>query len=231
MWDDEFERLSARVDVIAWDAPGCGMSGDVPATWDAKDWANAASGFIQALGLSTPVVAGFSLGSVIAILLARHHPGSVGRLVLVGAYAGWAGSLDADSLARRIEAVRFTMEHPVDEWADAFLDSVFAPDAPPRQRARARILLDDWRPATTAALLGVLVQDLRPELAFISTPTLVVRGAEDARSPRRASERMVERLPDARLVEIPGAGHDCSGPELDALLVAWAEGRPPRSRE
>ena len=32
IWNDELERLSPRVDVIAWDAPGCGASDDVPRT-------------------------------------------------------------------------------------------------------------------------------------------------------------------------------------------------------
>lgn len=219
MWDEELKRLSLQLDVIAWDAPGCGASGDIPTTWHAGDWADAASGFITALGLTTPAVAGFSFGSVIALLLARDHPTSVGRLVLVGAYAGWGGSLAPDALAERIAAARFTMEHPAGEWADQFLDSVLTPDAGQEHRAHARSLLEDWRPATTAALLPVMTQDLRPGLAKIRTPTVIVRGTADARSPRSASLELCELLPEARLVEVAGAGHDCTGPELDAVLV------------
>lgn len=229
IWADELERLSTYVDVIAWDAPGCGASEDVPRGWSDADWADAASGFITTLGLTTPAVAGLSLGSMIALLLARDHPASIGGLVLIGAYAGWGGSLDADALAQRIASVRFTIDHPVDEWADGFLDSVYAPDAAPERRAHARGLVDEWRPATTAALLDVMVQDLRPGLSRIRTPTVVVRGSADARSPRSASLELCELLPDARLVEIAGAGHDCSGLELDAVLVAAARGA--RSRE
>jgi pimeloyl-ACP methyl ester carboxylesterase len=220
VWAGELERLSAQLDVIAWDAPGCGASDDVPPAWDDAAWADGASGFITALGLRHPAVAGLSLGSVIALLLARDHPGSVGRLVLVGAYAGWGGSLAPDELAERIAAVRFTMDHPAAEWADEFLDSVFAPGADPGRRAYARSLLEDWRPATTAALLPLMTQDLRPGLAMIRTPTVIVRGTGDTRSPRSASADLCELLPEARLVEIAGAGHDCTGPELDALLVS-----------
>lgn len=224
IWAEELERLSPHVDVIAWDSPGCGDSEDVPDGWSDADWADAASGFVTALGLTAPAVAGFSLGSVIALLLARDRPASVGRLVLVGAYAGWGGSLGAAALAQRIAAVRRTIEHPVDEWADDFLDSVFAAGALPERRAHARTLLDDWRPTTTAALLDVMVQDLRPSLPTIQTPTVIVRGTTDTRSPRSASLEMVELLPHARLVEITDAGHDCTGPQLDALLIAAARG-------
>ena len=62
-------------------------------------------------------------------------------------------------------------------------------------------------------------QDLRPGLAMIRTPTLIVRGTADARSPRSASVELCQLLAEARLVEIAGAGHDCTGPELDAVLV------------
>lgn len=220
VWAEELERLSSHVDVIAWDAPGCGASEDVPPGWNEVDWADAASGFITALGLQTPAVAGFSLGSMVALLLARDHPASVGRLVLIGAYAGWGGSLDPDAFAQRVAAIRFTMEHSAEEWADEFIDSVFTPDTDPKRRAEARRLLDDWRPDTTAALLGVMVQDLRPGLPTIRTPTVIVRGTADARSPRSASLELSALLPHAHLVEISEAGHYCSGPELDAVLVA-----------
>jgi len=49
-----------------------------------------------------------------------------------------------------------------------------------------------------------------------------VRGTADVRSPRSASLEICELLPHARLLEIAGAGHDCTGPELDAVLVAAA---------
>jgi len=225
VWAAEIDHLSAQVDVIAWDAPGCGQSDDVPAGWDDGDWAEAASGFIAGLGLKTaPAVAGFSLGSTLALLLARDHPHSLGRLVLVGAYAGWAGSLAPDELAQRIAATRFTIEHPPEDWAEGFLDSAFAAGVPPERRELARRMIDEWRPATTESLLGVMTQDLRPALRTIRTPTVVVRGMEDARSPLRAARELCELLPHARFVEIPGAGHDCTGPELDAVLVAAASG-------
>lgn len=223
VWSDTLDRISPYADVVAWDAPGCGASDDVPAEWTSRDWADAAAAFLRALHLTRPCVAGFSMGSVLALLLARDHPESVGSLVLVGAYAGWGGSLPPEALTQRLEAARFTMTHPVSEWGEDFVDSVLAADAPPERRRQALALLDDWRPATTAALLDVMAQDLRPELAGIRTPTVVVRGTNDARSPRQASLDIVRSLPHARLIEIPGAGHDCSGADLDAVLLASAQ--------
>lgn len=221
IWGAEFDRFATHADTIAWDAPGCGGSGDVPRSWDEHDWASAAAGFIEGLELRRPVIVGLSLGSILALLTARDHLDLVGGLVLVGAYAGWAGSLDPEMLAERVRSVEATIDRPMGEWAEGFLDSVYAPDADPRGRRLARSLLADWRPATTRALLPVLQLDLRAALPAITVPTLVVRGSRDVRSPRSASLAMTDAMPHARFAEIEGAGHDCNGPELGALVAEF----------
>ncbi|QKJ20847.1 alpha/beta fold hydrolase [Microbacterium hominis] len=222
LWIDDIERLSTRLDVIAWDAPGCGASDDVPDGWRSDDWGRVAASLIDALGLHQPAVAGLSFGSVVALLLARDRPDALGALVLIGGYAGWAGSLAPADLEKRIASVRDTIERPAEEWADDFLNSVYSPDAAPSRRNLARMLIDHWRPQTTAAMLDTMVLDLRDVLDSIQTPTFVVRGSADERSPRAASLELVERMPHARLREIAGAGHDCAGPELDEVLVQAA---------
>ncbi|MGH7373580.1 MAG: alpha/beta fold hydrolase, partial [Candidatus Rokuibacteriota bacterium] len=55
-------------------------------------------------------------------------------------------------------------------------------------------------------------------LARIPCPTLVVRGADsDILSPEVA-KKLVERLPDGRLVEIPGAGHTVPADRPDEFV-------------
>ena len=190
-------------------------------SWDEHDWASAAAGFIEALDLRRPVIVGFSLGSVLALLTARDHLDLIDGLVLIGGYAGLAGSLGPEMLAERIRSVEATIDRPMNEWAEGFLDSVYAPGVDPRRRELARSLVADWRPATTRAVLPVLRLDLRAALPAITVPTLVVRGSEDARSPRSASLAITAAMPVARFTEIEGAGHDCAGPELDALVAEF----------
>jgi len=73
-----------------------GMRGNVPrqATGMAG-YADYLAGFITELGLERPHVAGLSFGGALAIELARRHPTIPRTLILVSAYAGWAGSLPA----------------------------------------------------------------------------------------------------------------------------------------
>jgi pimeloyl-ACP methyl ester carboxylesterase len=58
-------------------------------------YADYLAGFITEVGLERPYVAGLSFGGALAIELARRHPTIPRTLILVSAYAGWAGSLPA----------------------------------------------------------------------------------------------------------------------------------------
>ena len=49
--------------------------------------------------------------------------------------------------------------------------------------------------------------DLSEAIADIKVPTLLISGAEDMAQPTDRIKPMADALPDAELVEIPGAGH------------------------
>lgn len=221
-WAGDVEGLEAGHDVVAWDAPGCGGSTDVPAGWTDHDWADVLADFIATLGLDRPVVCGLSLGSVMALVLARDHPEVAGALVLAGPYAGWAGSLPADELEQRIAAVESTVTTPAEEWVDGFLETVFEHGVAPGRLAAARRTVIASRPATTSALLAAFARlDLRPMLSRIPVPTLVIRGDADTRSSYSAALMIARAIPDSRFSELPGLGHDCTGPAFDAQVRAF----------
>jgi pimeloyl-ACP methyl ester carboxylesterase len=92
--------LARDHDVVAWDAPGFGESSDIDDTWRADRFADALAGFIAALGLERPHVVGHSFGTMIALSTAARHRAVLASLVLIGGYAGWAGSLPPAEVAR-----------------------------------------------------------------------------------------------------------------------------------
>ncbi|MGE4032398.1 MAG: alpha/beta fold hydrolase, partial [Thermoleophilia bacterium] len=49
--------------------------------------------------------------------------------------------------------------------------------------------------------------DLRPDLPGIGIPTLILHGADDARSPRAVAEDLHRRIPGSRLILLDGVGH------------------------
>ena len=79
---------------------------------------------------------------------------------------------------------------------------------------------------TTRQAVGALLQlDLTAELPSVRVPTLVVVGTHDALTPPRDAHRIANLIPDARLVEYPGAGHMLMyerTAEVDALIMEFA---------
>jgi pimeloyl-ACP methyl ester carboxylesterase len=73
--------------------------------------------------------------------------------------------------------------------------------------------------AAAAALAEIAEHDFWTEWAQLRCPVLVVRG-EKGDLPREVAERMCGQLESARLVEIPGAGHDVHLDEPAALAEA-----------
>ena len=53
----------------------------------------------------------------------------------------------------------------------------------------------------------MLAHDAAERLGAITAPTLLITGDEDRVIPGESSELLRERIPNARLVVIPGAGH------------------------
>jgi len=101
-WGYQLEALSDSFTVIAWDCPGAGHSSAVPESFRLADYADCLSGFLRALDLAHPYVAGPSFGAVLALELFRRHGEVPQRLILASAYAGWAGSFRSDIVEERL---------------------------------------------------------------------------------------------------------------------------------
>ena len=68
-----------------------------------------------------------------------------------------------------------------------------------------------------------LPTDLWPQWRAITCPTLLVRGAESDILTDEMAKRMVDELPTARLVVVPGAGHTVPGDQPVAFQSLLSE--------
>ena len=209
-WQWMVPDLSRDHTVIAWDAPGFGESSDIDDSWRAPQFADALAAFVAALGLERPHLVGHSFGTMVALSLFRRHPAVPASLVLVGGYAGWAGSLTPDEVARRLE-----MFVGMAELGDAFdpksYPGLFSNLIPAdRDAALATMMREDIRPATIRAAGRIGAEtDLRPVLPTIDVPTLVLHGEADARSPLANAEALHAAISTSELVVLPKLGHAC----------------------
>lgn len=211
---------------ILLDLPGHGRH-----TGDVGPWRftlEAVEAEISALSGDEPLdLVGYSMGGRLALAYAVRHPRRVRRLVLESASPGLAS--DDDRRARRDEdgELARTIEQDgveafVERWEDLPLfESQRALPEEERTALRARRLRN--HPGSLAASLRGLGTGSLPSfwgsLPSVPMPVLLLVGALD-RKFAQIGARMAGELPDARLVEVPEAGHAVHLERPDAWLAA-----------
>jgi pimeloyl-ACP methyl ester carboxylesterase len=210
-WRAQIDDLSDEFTVVAWDAPGAGRSSDPPESFRLGDYADRLAGLIDALGLGRPHVAGLSFGGGLALELYRRHPAVPASLVLASAYAGWAGSLPAAEVDRRLQQVLQLSDLPPDRFVGEVAPTLFSGAAPAETAAEFVANASEFHPAGLRAMARSIAEaDLRDVLARIDVPTLLLYGSDDVRAPRSVAEALHTAIPGSRLVVMPGIGHLCN---------------------
>lgn len=208
VWRHQLEGLSDEFTVVAWDAPGCGQSSDPPETFSLSDWANCLAGFIAALHLERPHVLGLSLGSMFALELYRRHPEIPRSLVLASAYAGWVGSLSPEMVEQRVQRALRDIDRPPEQWIPEWIPELLTTHAPAGSVDEVTTFMSEFHPAGSRTIVRSLSSaDLRDVLPLITTPTLLLYGSADVRSPLSVAENLHAQIPGSQLVVMPGIGH------------------------
>ena len=207
-WRRQIDSLSDQFTVIAWDAPGAGRSSDPPETFRLSDWADCLAGFIAALGLERAHVAGLSWGGSLALELYRRHPTVPHTLILVSAYAGWAGSLPAEAVEDRLHLYLRNSELPPDEWVPAVIRTLLTDRATGDMVDELTSILTEFHPAAMRVAIPAMAEaDLRDVLPHIEVPTLLLDGEQDVRAPKAVWEPLHSGIRGSKLVLVPGVGH------------------------
>jgi pimeloyl-ACP methyl ester carboxylesterase len=211
-FDPVAPAFAERFHVVALDQRGHGLSQwPRPPAYATEDFAADLLGVLDALGWSRAVIAGHSMGGHIAMAFAAWHLARVRALVVIDARP----SIPEDRLRRmRERGARPPRRHASREQALQAFRLL-----PPETRADPALLghLADvgiaprdgawvyrFDPDTTRVRRPV---DVWPLLERIAAPTLIVRGEWSPILPRALAGEMAARIPDARLVELPGTYH------------------------
>jgi pimeloyl-ACP methyl ester carboxylesterase len=211
VWQPQFEALGDEFTVIAWDAPGCGRSDDPPESFRLPDYADVLAGTIAALDVGPAHVIGHSFGGALALELALRHPASVAKLVVVGGYAGWAGSLPAEEVERRLAFALDVAGRLPGGFEPTSMPGLFSVKMTDKAAAALATIMSESRPTATRSMAHALAEaDLRAALPSMTIPTLLIYGDADERSPLNVAEDLHRRIPTSRLVALPGLGHECA---------------------
>ena len=220
-YDNRDIGLSQKMDAAK--APGLrtqmlrkliGWPAKVPYTL--KDMADDGMGVLDALNIEKAHIVGASMGGMIAQLMAIHHGHRMLSLTSIMSTTGNAKLPQADKAA--IETLTAPIESMEEEWLiehgiaiqNAIGSPGFAPD-PEQQRARVtQTIKRSVYPAGMPRQLAAIIDDgdRTKRLANVTVPTLVLHGEGDPLVKVEAGRATAAAIPDAKLVTIPGWGHD-----------------------
>src|SRR4051795_5376368 len=213
-WDPRaVDGIAAKRHVIAFDNRGVGASrGKTPNT--IEEMARDAVAFIRALGFDEVDLFGFSMGGMIAQVIAQTEPTLVRKLVLAG--TGPAGGEGIDKVTRisYLDTARglLTRQDP-----KQFLFFTRTPNGRRAGKEFLARLKERTSDRDKAISVGAFRAQLKAihrwgeqnpaDLARIDQPVLVMNGESDRMVPTKNTVDLDRRLPNSQLVVYPDAGH------------------------
>jgi class 3 adenylate cyclase len=204
------ERTLSFATLLSYDQRGTGLSdpvslGDLPTL---EGWADDLHAVVTAAGFERVVLQADGVAGPVAALYAATHPERTTGLILINSFAAFARHDDYDfaSTPEEYEQLVTGIEQV---WGSGTFLRETMPDVPvddTQLRHLARIERESMPPAVVGAVLRSLYPiDVRAVLPAISAPTLVLHTVENQLIPIEAGRHLAQHIPNARLVELPGA--------------------------
>jgi pimeloyl-ACP methyl ester carboxylesterase len=233
--------LARRLQVFAVDPRGIGHSTKSPPPYTVEAWADDFAVMIDKLGFGPIHVLGSSLGGSMALALAQRHPGKVKSLMVVGGFSELDRATELNFRLRLRLIEKLGMSDEVADYMGLWtLTRKFINSDAGYATMRAN---QDIIRANSAESYSAFVEALlkwgrcqpgqEGEAKFttlldsIALPTLVVTSDNDHLIPKELSDLIAARIPGAKLVVMPGAGHIPfmeQPAEVVRIVLAFLEG-------
>lgn len=184
-----------------------GFGGSSPAGPRIEDYAERMARLLAALGPGPVDLVAMSFGGFVGLALAARHGHLLRRLVVVDAAATFPEPAKAPLRALAERAEREGMAAVLDMAVRRMFTEAFIAAHPEVAEARCRVMLRTRPEHFATACRALAAVDLRPHLAAIRTPTLVIVGALDATTPPALAHELAAGIPGARLVVLPDCAH------------------------
>src|SRR6266508_4165281 len=213
-WDPRVvDGITAKHRVITFDNRGVGASsGSTPTT--IQEMARDAVTFIGALGLDQVDLFGFSMGGMIAQVIAHEEPQLVRRMILAG--TGPAGGDGIEKVARisYLDIARGLLTRQDPKQFLFFTRTPNGRRAGKEFLARLEERANDRDKSISISSFRAQLKAIHrwgkqkpADLSSIHQPVLVMNGESDRMVPSKNTVDLDRRLPNSQLVLYPDAGH------------------------
>lgn len=215
MWSAQIDAFSDAYRVIAPDLRGFGATGlttgpDVPEQVTMEQMADDLAALLDVLAIDEPVhYCGLSMGGYVAWQFWRKYPERLQSLVLCDTRAV---ADDEDTARTRRKMAAHVLQYGTEALSEIMIPNLFAratlEHQPEVVEPIRQTLLRSSPQTIAAAQRGLAARpDVRGWLGQIELPVLLVVGEEDKLSPPAEMRSIAAALPQAEIVEVPGAGH------------------------
>ncbi len=224
-WFPVVHELAKRYHVVVFDQRWHGR-GIISESFSLHDCADDVAAVITELGLDQPIVAGYSMGSVVAQRVWRQHPDLVGGLIL-GATTDHFRTNGRERLFHSgmevaMGSVRMLAKSRTARWASR--STVEALDIGPTDMGTWA--LNEWRStspwAVAQAVAALGRHHSTPWLTRVDVPTAFVIPAKDHVIPAERQRRLAARVPGATVHEA-ACGHAGCVMQAEAFVPTFLE--------
>jgi class 3 adenylate cyclase len=204
-------RMASFSRLVWFDKRGTGLSDPVgPDQFSLELRMRDMDAVLDAVGSRKASLLGASEGGPMCTLYAATYPDRVSHLVLYGTWARFFQDADYP-IGLPPEAFEDIAELATAGWGHAGVLPVVGPSVandPAMRQWWGRWERLSCSPGTVASLVRVAFQtDVRQVLGLVRAPTLVIHRTGDQFASVEHARYLAGHIPDARLVELPGADH------------------------
>jgi pimeloyl-ACP methyl ester carboxylesterase len=209
--------------LISFDKYGIGLSDPAPtgSLPPLEDWMDDVRAVMDAAGSERAALFGAADGGMMAATFAATYPERVSALILANSTArmSWAPDYPIGIPPERAEVIASVTE---ETWGRPDLLTLTNPSLGEDQAAReayARLMRMAASPSTADAVVRLLLEiDVRNVLPAIQAPTLVIHRTDNVLLSLDHGRYLAEHIPNAHLVEVPGADYGLGIGDVDSVL-------------
>jgi pimeloyl-ACP methyl ester carboxylesterase len=223
-WDVMASDLSPDHRVIAMDLRGRGLSESPDSGYSIAHHCEDILAILDDLGLEKAVIMGHSLGAFIALAMGAQHPDRVDRIILVDG----GGKLSEIQMVKVFRGIKPSLDRlgrifpSFEDYKDLMKNAPFLKEWTPVLETYYQYEIEEVDGRVRCSINPAHIQEERENLGKvdfsqfyekISCPVLILRATDgmvakdDLLLPRDVVEKMVQEIPLARYVDIPGTNH------------------------